>query len=89
MKNSVEKASIARATANYIIDHLLHFEQPMNGQELEVLAKDIVSDRAIDSNSDELKEIAKIVITYVRTDPKVHVQKGKDDGLLWVYHKGK
>lgn len=84
MKNAIEKASIAKDVANYIIDHLL-IEDPMSADELESIAASIAEDRGI-IDSEEFEDITRIAVNYVTNDPRVNVEsKGKEgEWALWI-----
>jgi hypothetical protein len=81
--NTIEKTTIAKGVAIYIIDHLL-IEKPIKDSDLESVARSVTEGMGI-TESDEWDSIAALATEYVTNDKKV-VMESKD-GVLWVYHK--
>ena len=81
--NSIERSSIAKDIADYMIDHLL-VEEPMSAKELEGIARDIIEDR-VTTYAEEFQKITQLAINTASKDRRVIVKyKGK---TLWIYHK--
>ena len=85
--NAIEKATIAKGVADYIIDHLL-VDEPMSASELASLAIDITEDKGI-TNAGEFEEISSLAMQYVSSDPRVVVESRRNEAgsELWITHK--
>ena len=83
MLNALERASIAKYVADYLIDRLL-IEEPMRSDELQNLARDVTDDKI--SDPADLAKVADLAFSMVSKDPRV-VLKPRGETTLWIYHR--
>lgn len=83
--NAIEKTSIAKGVAIYIVDRIL-VEKPMSSSDLESVARSVTEDMGI-KDSDECNSIAALAVDYVSNDHKVVTEL--KDGALWITYKGR
>ena len=86
--NAVERSTVARRVANYIIEHLL-IDQPMSADELEEVARNVTEDRHEVIDSADFEEISYLAIKYVSEDSRVVVKETEieHDWALMHYHR--
>ena len=83
--NAIERTSIAKGVAIYIVDRIL-VEKPLSASELESVARSVTEDMGI-KDSNECNCIAALAVDYVSNDYKVVTEL--KDGALWITYKGR